>query len=484
MSRFKGSNPVPRAGGSQPAVGVLSPLPKPARSASVTIPAVTIPATIPAAGPPQAPAPWRPAGSGEALRQFDLDNPLRKLGLYLALAFIFCRFSLLGEVVSTRLNFDPHLVRILGIPTFALAILTGGLGRVLRSRLSYAWLGLLAWMILSSPFSYWPGFSASLTLNFFRGQLPMLLIIGSLVLTWRECKLVLMTIALACVVNVLSGRLFTVSADTDGRLSLELGTIGNANDFTAHLLFMLPFVIFVLLANRGLIRRILCLVVVGYGVYFCAATGSRGGFVAFGAALAFVLIQAPGRVRIGALAATGVMALLVLAVLPQSLQQRYATLFTNDTDDIEAIDSTQARANLLHSSIRFTLQHPILGVGPGEFSDYEASVAKSEGQRGAWQVTHNAYTQISSEVGIPALLFFCAAIMMSFRTFGRTYRAARSRPGLRPMAIACFCCQLSLVGFCTAIAFLSLAYTMYLPSMTGLALAISRSLEHEMAGQA
>jgi len=51
------------------------------------------------------------------------------------------------------------------------------------------------------------------------------------------------------------------------------------------------------------------------------------------------------------------------------------------------------------------------------------------------------------------------------------------------MAMACFCCQLSLVGFCTAIMFLSLAYTIYLPTMSGLAMAFSGSLERELAEQ-
>jgi O-antigen ligase len=243
-------------------------------------------------------------------------------------------------------------------------------------------------------------------------------------------------------------------------------------------------VIFVLLISRGWIRRILCLGVLGYGLYYCASTGSRGGLVAFAAVCAFTMIRAPGRVRIGALAAAAVMSLLLLAVLPQSLLHRYATLFTNDSDDIEAIQSTATRTRLLESSIRFTLQHPLLGVGPGEFSDYEAKVAKSEGIKAAWQVTHNAYTQVASEVGIPALLFYLAGIVMTFRTFGKLYRAARYRPKLRSMAMACFCCQLSMVGFCTATIFLSLAYTMYLPTMSGLALALSRSLDRELAGHA
>jgi O-antigen ligase len=433
------------------------------------------------ARPAQVRTPQR-AGTGDTVRQTELDNPLRKLGLYLAIAFIFCRFSLLGELVTSSLNFDPHIARLLGIPTLVLAVITGGLWRVLRSRLAYVWLGLVIWLALSCPVSYWPGGSVSLTLSFLKGQLPMLLIIGGLVLTWKECRLVLVSIALACVVNVLSGKLFIVNPDTDSRLSLELGTIGNANDFTAHLFFVLPFVIFVMLiSDRGWIRRILCLGVLGYGVYYCAATGSRGGLIAFAAASGFILMRAPGRVRIGALASIAVISLLVLAVLPQTQLHRYATLFTSDSDDIEAIESTEARTHLLKSSIQFTFQHPIFGVGPGEFSDYEASVAKTEGKKGAWQVTHNAYTQIASEAGIPAFLFFLASIVMSFRTFGRGYRAARSRPELRSMAMACFCCQLSLVGFCTAILFLSLVYTMYLPTISGLAIVFSRLLDRELA---
>ena len=474
MSRFKNSKPIPGRAFAPSEVGLLPPLPKPGLSSS---------ATLPQQRPLQVQTPWKPVSTG-AIRESSLDNPLRKLGLYLALAFIFCRFTLLGELVSASLNFDPHLIRVLGIPTLVLAVATGGLGRVLRSRLAYGWLGLLTWMILASPISYWPGGSVSLVLSYLRGQLPMLLIVGGLVLTWKECKLVLVTIALACVVNVMSGKFFTLNTDTDSRLSLELGTIGNANDFTAHLLFALPFVVFVfLISDRGWIRRILCLVVLGYGVYYCAATGSRGGLVAFAAGCAFILIRARGRVRIGALAAAGAIFVLVVTVLPQSLMQRYATLFTSNTDDQEAIESTAARTNLLKSSIRFTFQHPIFGVGPGEFSDYEASVAKIEGKRAAWQVTHNAYTQVSSEVGIPALLFFLASIVMSFRTFGRIYGIAQTRPELRPMAMACFCCQLSMVGFCTAIVFLSLAYTIYLPTMSGLAIAFSRSLDRELAAR-
>src|SRR5665213_2504738 len=117
MSRFKGSKPIPRGALSPSPVGVLLPPRKSALGASVTTPAVTAPSDkSSAARPSLIQTPWRPVGNEAALRQSEVDNPLRKLGFYLALAFIFCRFSLLGEVVSTALNFDPHIARVLGIP--------------------------------------------------------------------------------------------------------------------------------------------------------------------------------------------------------------------------------------------------------------------------------------------------------------------------------------------------------------------------------
>src|SRR5258706_15955346 len=119
MSRFKGSKPVPPGAFSQPAVGVLSAPPKPAPNPT---------AAIPAARPVQVRTPQR-ASIGDTVSQSAVDNPLRRLGLYLAIAFIFCRFSLLGELVTTSLNFDPHIARILGIPTLVLAVITGGLWR-------------------------------------------------------------------------------------------------------------------------------------------------------------------------------------------------------------------------------------------------------------------------------------------------------------------------------------------------------------------
>jgi len=63
-------------------------------------------------------------------------------------------------------------------------------------------------------------------------------------------------------------------------------------------------------------------------------------------------------------------------------------------------------------SIQLTFEHPILGVGPGEFMDAEAEEAAVAGKKAMWHFTHNSYTELSSETGLPGLgLSLCRKIV-------------------------------------------------------------------------
>jgi O-antigen ligase len=58
--------------------------------------------------------------------------------------------------------------------------------------------------------------------------------------------------------------------------------------------------------------------------------------------------------------------------------------------------SAQQRKELLFISLKVTAQHPLFGVGPGNFAIVS----------GVWLATHNSYTQMSAEGGIPAFLLY------------------------------------------------------------------------------
>jgi O-antigen ligase len=136
------------------------------------------------------------------------------------------------------------------------------------------------------------------------------------------------------------------------------------------------------------------------------------------------------------------------------------------------------RTELLMDSIKFTGQHPLLGVGPGTFSVFQAQDAANRGERGMWHETHNAYTQISSECGIPALIFYLAAIIMTFVVFRRGRKSVS--PDVRAMAQIL---GLMLVAFSVCMCFLSQGYGFGFPVLGGFAISMERLLKSETPQQ-
>jgi hypothetical protein len=122
----------------------------------------------------------------------------------------------------------------------------------------------------------------------------------------------------------------------------------------------------------------------------------------------------------------------------------------------------------------------MFGVGPGQFKNFEGRRSKEEGQRGNWHSTHNVFTQISSEMGIPALIFFVGALISTFLPLSRVLREARERQR-DDIASAVFYILVSLVGYMTAATFLNLGYAYYTPAFTGLAIAFYSAAQREFA---
>jgi O-antigen ligase len=236
--------------------------------------------------------------------------------------------------------------------------------------------------------------------------------------------------------------------------------------------------------GRAIVLRIVALGGLLYGLYAILSTGSRGAEIAIFVAFAFILYRLSPIQRIWlAVAAVAVGALLVVA-LPGTITQRLATLVwtRSDAAQDEAAGSGESRWYLLRKSLIFTVQRPLFGVGPGEFADHEGFAARAEGLHGNWHATHNTYTQISSEVGIPAAIFFIAALVSAYRLMSRTLRQARARPPSREnamIAAGAFCVLIAIVAFSCSVFFLSLAYQFYFLALTGIAIALSRGAQRE-----
>ncbi len=139
---------------------------------------------------------------------------------------------------------------------------------------------------------------------------------------------------------------------------------------------------------------------------------------------------------------------------------------------MSSVASQLQREELFKTSLRYTLSHPLLGVGPDQFATAVSQDAARDSQQMPWLGTHNTYTQVSSECGIPALIFYVAVIGICLRSNLRLYRRTRDRPAHRELAGLSRCLLAGTLVFAISAFFFHMAYSAYLPSLAGFTVAL------------
>ena len=108
--------------------------------------------------------------------------------------------------------------------------------------------------------------------------------------------------------------------------------------------------------------------------------------------------------------------------------------------------------------------------------------AQDKGARhGSWHVTHNMYTQVSSECGLLAIALYIGIIIHVHRrlTFIQK-KIARVYTQGEWLASMTFWLQAGFIGFCVSGFFLSVAYTDILPLLAGITVALERAILWEL----
>ena len=154
----------------------------------------------------------------------------------------------------------------------------------------------------------------------------------------------------------------------------------------------------------------------------------------------------------------------------------------DDTLRTSAVDSSASRLAVLKESVRLTLAHPVTGVGPGMFALAVAESAKERGKHVVWLETHNSYTQVSSECGLPALVFYTMAILSCLVATTSIYRKFRNQkdPRYAEIAATAFALRASLIAFAVTSLFSSVAYQGLFPSLAGLTVAFMASVRGDL----
>jgi O-antigen ligase len=140
-------------------------------------------------------------------------------------------------------------------------------------------------------------------------------------------------------------------------------------------------------------------------------------------------------------------AFVVLAMMPQSPVDRMLHPVAGD------VESANIRLQLWDAGLEMVRQHPVVGVGLGNFKPSVSRFFPVNADTEAL-LAHNTYMESLAEMGVPGLLAFLAIFGTTFVCLERTRRRARTAHE-DFISQAANALQMGLFGFAFAIFFLS-----------------------------
>lgn len=307
---------------------------------------------------------------------------------------------------------------------------------------------LLVQLWLAVPFSpVWRGGAFKEMVNFSK-VLPLVLVIYWTVRSLKRLQWILFvqagSVAAIAIASVLHGPI------SGGRLEgVVSGMYGNSNDLAVSIDLSLPLCLALALTTKSYWKKLAWTLAMVTMIYAVFLTASRAGVIALIVVASVCCWQVGRRSRRPYIYLFVPVAVIVVWLhAGNSLQERFEK--TNDNAEAyrSARESAQQRKELLVESLRVTVQHPLLGIGPGNFAIVS----------GSWHVSHNSNTQMSSEGGIPAFLLYA---LILWRGIANAREIRRFRKTKRDYQLFSMAIEASLGAYLVGSFFASLAYQLY-----------------------
>jgi O-antigen ligase len=241
----------------------------------------------------------------------------------------------------------------------------------------------------------------------------------------------------------------------------------NPNDYGFSLATALPFAFWLLRTKAS--WRPLVLAMIGVMCTGILMSLSRGTFVGLGAAVVFLLLTERRRFRLialGGLVAV-VAAIVVIQVDPARFEQ---AVFAKQH---VAQENVATRLQAWDAAGALAADHPLLGIGPGNFRFYYYSATQSPPGTTNLFVVHDAYMDIAVELGFGAALAFLIYLARSFELLNKIVGARG------PNATYAQTVRVALVIASTSAFFLSEQYFLPFWLLGGLAVAMWHEQKQE-----
>jgi putative inorganic carbon (HCO3(-)) transporter len=245
------------------------------------------------------------------------------------------------------------------------------------------------------------------------------------------------------------------------RVAVDVGGMfGNPNEMAMHFVMMTPLVITLGIAAKSKLMRVIYF---GTAVMFVGAnmvTYSRGGFLGLLACSAVLAWKLGRKYRLNVTIASIVIGGIAILAAPGNYGLRMLSIFVPGLD---AVGSSDQRQELLIRSLWVTARNP-WGIGIGNFPIVGVRNLQS----------HNAFTQVSAELGILGLIAYLVFMISPFRKLSAIERSLFDSDDHDWFYYLAIGLQASIIGYMVSSFFASVAYNWFIYYLIAYAVAFRR----------
>ena len=359
----------------------------------------------------------------------------------------------------------PEVTAILAI----LCYVGGWLG----GRIRFQWtaelkimMALTVWFLVGIPFSIWRGGSVTVLSQSWSRTLLIFLLFSQTAVTITRVRRLLWVILL-CETFVAALSIVTLGSqavETGERLRGAILGFLSGNEFGIVLATTLPFLTAFLVMCRSFLRTTFILAAYATLIAMILLNASRGAVICLASSCVMIPISGFRKILKARLLALLLVGMFLLGVIfaPGLFLERLKTIWGSADDDHSAMaesarESAAQRYTLLKRSIQFTVQHPVFGLGLGNFV---VASGTSTGKSIDWILPHNTFTQVSSEAGIPALCLYVGLFGVAIRNSSQIAKARAVTGERREIRLLARASVVSLLTFALGAFFVSIAYNL------------------------
>lgn len=252
------------------------------------------------------------------------------------------------------------------------------------------------------------------------------------------------------------------------------GPINAPNLWAQVLVAMSTLIVFRLFHEKQLIKKMAAILILGIILYVVFNTYSRGAYLVL--AINAVLLLFAFRKQFNPMILIGAATVVILMIpfLPATYRDRFTSLFVvTDENGIYQDTSLRGRSSEMLTGLAMFAEHPILGVGAGNYKPNYQRYAQLIGIefRADARDPHSLYIQFLAETGIVGTVAFLAMIFFLFDALNKACRALEGWPQLADWLPWISAMRFVILSYLLTSFFLHNAYIRYLWLFIAMALA-------------